>query len=256
MTIVRFPRLVAFVLLPAIAALAMPTLRAADIYDAAVRHAGRSADDLKRDVTDHPAELLRLAAIQPGMRVADFLAADGYYSELLSYLVGANGHVLLLNNAAYDSFSNNQWRRRLAHDRLPNVEHRTIAMARMGLDAGSLDAVLMIKVYHDLYWVSPKDGWPKIDVGTTLDQLVRALKPGGVLLLVDHSAKPGTGSSAAQDLHRIDASYARHDMEAHGLRFVAQSDVLRRPDDARDRISYKPPMLGKTDRFVYLFRKP
>src|SRR5581483_6841305 len=69
---------------------------AADLYDAAVQHAGRSADDLKRDPMDHPAEVLRLAGIKPGMRVADFMAADGYYSELVSYIVGPKGHVLLI----------------------------------------------------------------------------------------------------------------------------------------------------------------
>src|SRR5438477_12704625 len=71
---------------------------ASDVYDAAVAHAGRSADDLQRDSLDHPAEVLRLAGIRPGMQVADYLAADGYYSELLGYLVGPDGPVLPLNH--------------------------------------------------------------------------------------------------------------------------------------------------------------
>ncbi|MFI4970533.1 MAG: class I SAM-dependent methyltransferase [Lysobacterales bacterium] len=242
--------------LSAMASLGIAAGHAADTYDRAVQHAGRSTDDLKRDIVDHPAELLRLAGIRPGMQVADVLAADGYYSELLSDLVGPTGHVLLLNNVAYDTFSNNAWRERIGKHHLSNVEHRTVDMAHMGLGTATLDAAVLVKVYHDLYWVSPQDGWPKIDAGAVLDQIVRALKPGGAVLVVDHSAKPGTGSSAAQDLHRIDEAYARHDFEAHGLEFVSRSDVLRRPDDKRDRISYKPPMLGKTDRFVYVFRKP
>jgi hypothetical protein len=57
---------------------------AADRYDAAVTHGGRSADDLKRDPIDHPVEVLRLAGIKPGMRVADVLAGDGYYSDRCS----------------------------------------------------------------------------------------------------------------------------------------------------------------------------
>src|SRR5512137_2433557 len=68
----------------------------ADIYDAAVAHAGRSAEDLKRDAIDHPAEVLRLSGIGPGMRVGDLLAAGGYYSELLSFIVGSRGEVLML----------------------------------------------------------------------------------------------------------------------------------------------------------------
>jgi predicted methyltransferase len=57
-------------------------------------------------------------------------------------------------------------------------------------------------------------------------------------------------------LHRIDEEYAVKDFESHGLKRVAKSELLKRPDDARDQISYKGPMLGKTDRFVLVFRKP
>src|SRR5262249_40060520 len=75
------------------------------VYDAAVAQAGRSSDAIQRDVPDRPASVLRFAAIRPGMQVADFFAADGYYSELLSYVVGPKGHVLLINNPAYDKFA-------------------------------------------------------------------------------------------------------------------------------------------------------
>jgi predicted methyltransferase len=236
--------------------LAGEVTRAADIYAAAVQHAGRTADDQKRDAIDHPAEVLRLAGIKPGMRVADFMAADGYYSELLSYIVGPNGHVLLINNPSFDGWSNNGWQGRLANNRLPNVEHQTVDPNQLNLPGNSLDAVLLIKVYHDLYWVDDdKKNWPDINTSAVLDKLVKALKPGGTLLLVDHSAKPGTGTSAASPLHRIDEAYALHDFESRGLKLVNKSDALRRPDDPRTQVSYKEPILGKTDRFVLVFRK-
>ncbi len=228
---------------------------AADIYDAAVAHGGRSADDLQRDKSDRPADVLRLSGIKPGMQVADFFAADGYYSELLSYVVGPKGHVLLINNTPYDKFVKDAWKERIDKQHLGNVEHVTVDPAQMGLKDASLDAVVMIKVYHDLYWVEPQSDWPKIDVPSVLDQIARALKPGGLLLVVDHSAKPGSGSSAAGALHRIDEAFMRKDFESHGFKFVRTSDALRRPDDTREQISYKEPALGKTDRFVYLFRK-
>ena len=227
---------------------------AADVYDAAVAHPGRSAADLKRDSLDHPAAILRLSGIKPGMRVADVLAGDGYYSELASYVVGPQGKVLMINNAAFDHWSEGL-QARLKGDRLSNVEHETLDLNHMNLVPASLDAVLLIKVYHDLYWVDSGNDWPKIDTGSVLDQLARALKPGGILLLVDHSAKAGTGSSAASGLHRIEEGYAIKDFESRGLKVAAKSDLLRRPDDARDLISYKGPALGKTDRFVLVFRK-
>lgn len=229
----------------------------ADIYDTAVAHYGRSADDLKRDPIDHPAEVLRLSGIGPGMRVGDILAAGGYYSELLSHIVGARGHVIMLNNRATDYWSDYYWEKRLANRRLPNVEHRLIDLEHLPLPDRSLDAEIFIKDYHDLYWVDPdpKSPWPKMNPGKVLDEMARVLRPGGILLLVDHSAKPGTGSADAGPLHRIDEAFARADFEKHGFEFVAASDVLRRPDDARDQLSYKPPALGKTDRFVMVFHK-
>jgi predicted methyltransferase len=227
---------------------------AADGYDAAVAHAGRGAADLKRDSLEHPADILRLSGIKPGMRVADVLAGSGYYSELASYVVGPKGKVFLINNAAYDHWSDGL-QERLDKDRLGNVEHRTVDLNHMNLEPGSLDAVFLIKVYHDLYWVDPEGQWPQINTGGVLDQLARALKPGGIVLLVDHSAKAGSGNTVASSLHRIEESYAIKDFETHGFKVVAKSDVLRRPDDARDLISYKGPALGKTDRFVLVFRK-
>jgi predicted methyltransferase len=234
------------------------TARAADLYDAALQHAGRSEADHKRDALDHPAEILRLAQIKPGMQVADVLAGDGYYSELLSYVVGPKGHVLMVNNAAFDHWSEDDMKPRLKDGRLPNVEHRTVDLNKAGLGEGTLDAVFLIKVYHDLYWVDSKHEtpWPQIDTASVLDQIAHALKKGGVLVLVDHSAKAGTGSSAAGTIHRIDEKYARQDWESRGLKVVQTSDLLRQPGDARDLISYKGPMLGKTDRFVLVFRKP
>jgi predicted methyltransferase len=232
--------------------------QAADRYDAAVAHAGRSAADVKRDALDHPAEVLRLSGLGPGMSAADVLAGDGYYSELASYIVGPKGRVLSINNAAFDAFSDGDRQKRLEGGRLANVEHQTVDLNDMHLPQGTLDAVLLIKVYHDLYWVETdgKFKWPKIDTNAVLSQLAGALKPGGVLLVVDHSAKPGTGAADASALHRIDEAYAVKDIESHGLKLIGKSDLLSRPDDARDQVSYKGPMLGKTDRFILVFRKP
>ena len=275
------------------AVFASATSHAADIYDAAVQHAGRSADDLKRDESEHPAELLRLTGIKSGMRVADVMAGGGYYSELLSYLVGPSGHVLLLNNTAYDQWSEGGWEKRLAGNRstaegipgsangatteaqrresreaptarrgtrgnrLPNVEHRTVDLQHLDLPDHSLDALLLIKVYHDFYWIDtdPKAVWPKMDAAVVLDQLTRVLKPGGVVLLEDHSAKAGTGSADAGTLHRIEEAYTVGDFEKRGFKLIGRSDLLRRPQDERTLVSYTSPGLGKTDRFVLVFRK-
>ena len=242
-----------------VALLAAPTpASASDIYDSAVHHPGRPAEDLERDKLEHPAEVLRLAGIKPGMQVADICAFNGYYSELISYVVGPKGHVLMLNNAAYDHWSEGGWKKRLeSNHSLKNVEHRTIDLEHLDLPDNSVDALVLVKVYHDFYWVDsdPKAVWPKMDPQVVLTQLARVLKPGGIVLLEDHSAKPGTGSADAGKLHRIDEAYTVKDWEKHGFTLVTKSDLLRRPDDKRELVSYTSPGVGKTDRFVLIFRK-
>ncbi len=222
----------------------------------ALANPARSADDRARDARDKPAEVLALARFKRGDTVADVLAGGGYYSEILSGIVGPNGHVLLVNNPGYDGFGKKDWTARLAGNRLPNVRHVVGPTDALGLGDNTLDGAVMVMAYHDLYWVDAKEGWPKVDAGRFLGQVVAALKPGGVLLVVDHSAKEGTGSSATQALHRIDEKFAIADWRAHGLEWEAAIPVLRNADDDRSTSVFDASIRGKTDRFVHLYRKP
>ena len=237
-------------LIVAAAAATMPD----DRFDDALTHPGRPAADLQRDAIDHPDQLLRLTGMKSGATVLDVLAGDGYFSELSSYIVGPQGTVLLLNNRAFEGWSDGL-DARLAGSRLPNVRRLTRELDDLQLAPDSADVALLVKVYHDLYWVDTTGKWPKVDVGRVLDQLHAALKRGGMLLLVDHSARRGHGNADAGSLHRIEEKFTIKDLKAHGFRLMERSEVLRRQDDGQDQISYKGEMVGKTDRFVLLFRK-
>ena len=216
----------------------------------------RSSADRERDARDKPAEVLALARFKRGDTVADILAGGGYYSEILSGIVGPGGKVLLVNNPGYDNFGKKGLAERLADNRLPNVTHVAGPSDALGLADASLDGAVIVMSYHDLYWVDEKEGWPKVDAGQFLDQVVRAMKPGAVLLVVDHSAKQGTGSSDAQTMHRIDEQFAIADFRKHGLEWEAAIPVLRNKDDDRSSNVFDPAIRGKTDRFVHLYRKP
>ena len=215
----------------------------------------RSAADHERDARDKPADVYALARFKRGDTVADLLGGGGYNSEILSGIVGPEGKVLLVNNPGYDGFGKKGWTERLANGRLPNVQHIVGPSDALGMGENVLDGAVIVMSYHDLYWVNEKEGWSKIDVGQFLDQVVRALKPGGVLLVVDHSAQAGTGSSAAQALHRIDEQFAIADFGKHGLVLETSSDVLRNSGDDRSKAVFDPAIRGKTDRFVHLYRK-
>lgn len=215
----------------------------------------RSAADRERDAREQPEAVLTLAGFGPGMTIADIFGGGGYYSEILSGLVGPQGKVVLINNAAYDAYAKKDLEPRLAEGRLPNVEYRIVPNEAMQLGESTLDGAMIVMSYHDLYVVDPENGWPAVDAGQFLDQIATALKPGAVLLIVDHFAREGSGSADANTLHRIDESFAKADISAHGLELISTSDVLRNKDDPRDKGVFDQSIRGKTDRFVHVYRK-
>lgn len=227
---------------------------AADVYQDAVGNKDRSAKDRERDARELPNEVLAFAGFKPGMKVADVFGGGGYYSELISYVVGPQGEVLLINNPAYTNFAKDETKERFTEGRLANVKRSVVETCNLDLGQGKLDAALIVMSYHDLYYYDPS-GWPRINAGQFLDQIQRALKPGGLLLIIDHAAKDGTGSSAAQDLHRIDEAFARKDIAGHGFKYEASFDKLRNANDDRAVVVFNPAVRGKTDRFVHLYRK-
>lgn len=216
----------------------------------------RSEADRDRDARDSPQDVLELAGFKKGMVIADVFGGGGYYSEILSRLVGPKGKVLLLNNTPYDNYVKKEIGPRLADGRLPNVEYKVVPNEDLGLVGNSLDGALIVMSYHDLFYADPENGWPAIDSRQFMEQIVAGLKPGGRLLIVDHSAKAGTGAGDAQTLHRIEEQFALAQLKSYGLDWVGSIAVLRNPEDDRSLGVFDPAIKGKTDRFVHIYRKP
>jgi predicted methyltransferase len=233
-------------------------LQAADIPDniaKAVAAPERSAKDRERDARDKPAELLAFAGVEPGMNVADVFGGGGYWTELLSRAVGPTGSATLVNNEGYANFAKNDIKVRFADGRLKEVKQMVGKTSALGLGSGEYDLILIFMGYHDLYWVDEKEGWPKIDADNFLRQLNAALKPGGKLLIVDHAAKEGSGSAAAQDLHRIDEAFTKKDFASHGFLFEKEYTGLRNSEDDRTKGVFDDSIRGRTDRFAHLYRR-
>ena len=227
-----------------------------DVFVRALASPARSAADRERDAREHPREVLTLAGFGPGATVADIFGGGGYYSEILSGVVGPRGHVVLVNNPPYDAYAKKELASRLADGRLANVAYRMVPAATMGLGRATLDGAMIVMSYHDLYVDDPENGWPAVDAAAFIAQIVRALKPGARLLIVDHAARDGSGIADAKRLHRIDETHARTDFAGHGLVFAGSLDVLRNPADDRSRHVFDPAIRHRTDRFVHVYRKP
>lgn len=224
------------------------------VYAQALANPARTAADRERDARDRPAELLALAGIRPGMKVADIFGGGGYYAEILSYVVGPTGKVQLVNNAPYVAFTRKEYEPRFKDGRLAAVERSVVESCNLGLKPESLDAAMIVLSYHDLYHHDP-NGWPRIDAAQFLEQIRRAVKPGGVFLIVDHAARDGSGSDAAHELHRIDEQFAIRDLESHGFALEKRWDGLRNASDDRTKQVFDAAIRGKTDRFVHVYRR-
>jgi predicted methyltransferase len=227
------------------------------VYDAAVANPARTKEDRERDAREHPAEVMAFAGLKPGMKVADIFAGGGYYSELMSYVVGTKGTVLLVNNQPYEDYATKELKLKehLAGDRLPNVKHLVVDPKDLQLGK-DLDQVWIVMSYHDLFYADAENGWPAIDPDDFVDQIYKSLKPGGVFVIIDHAAKAGAGKSVAKELHRIEESFARSEITRHGFEFAGHYDQLRNPKDDLAKGVFDPAVRFKTDRFVHLYRKP
>lgn len=224
------------------------------VIEAAVGNAARPEADRERDADRKPDQVLEFFEIEPGMKVVDIFAGGGYYAEILSYVVGEEGEVVLYNNGGWDGFVGAGVEERLEGNRLPNVQSVVMEANELSLEENHYDAAVFVLGFHDLYYEA--SGWPAIDADDFVERLYGMLKPGGILGVVDHAAASGVSVSVANTLHRIDPGIIRSDLISAGFEFAGESDILRNPNDDRSKPMSDPDVRGKTDRVVMKFRKP
>jgi len=225
-------------------------------YEAAISNSARSEADRERDAGRKPAEVLEFFGIEPGMRVLDMFSGGGYYTEMLSYIVGDDGKVIAHSNEAYAGYVGDEAITRYANDRLSNVEILMAENNKLQLEANQFDAILLVLSFHDIFYADPKNGWPKIDGSKFLAELYGALKPGAVIGIVDHYAEAGSPRETGGTLHRIDPAIVVADMQNAGFVLDGKSELLRNTDDDYSVNMFDPAVRGRTDRFVMRFVKP
>jgi predicted methyltransferase len=217
-------------------------------YRAVVASPDRAEADRQTDQRRKPELLLAFTGVREGMKVLDVGAGAGYSTELLARAVGPKGKVYAQESPAGSPRARERFLERAKSPAMRNV----VQVLRAYDDpapptAGQFDLVTFFFAYHDTAFMP-------VDRARMNRALFDALKPGGVLVIADHSAQPGAGVSVAKTLHRIEESTLRTEIEAAGFKLVAEADFLRNPADLRDAVVFRPQT--PVDEFVLKFVKP
>ena len=216
-------------------------------YAAIVAASDRADADRQTDQRRDPVKLLTFTGVKSGMTVLDMGAGGGYSTELMARAVGSGGKVY---GQDYETSprAKERFEARMKTEAMKNV----VALARpfddpLPADVNNLDLITFFFFYHDTTYMA-------VDRAAMNKKLFAALKPGGFLIIADHSAKLGAGTSVGKSLHRIEESVLRSEVEAAGFRLAASADFLRHPEDPRDERIFQPKV--PVDEFVLKFQKP
>ena len=223
---------------------------------AAVAAPDRPADARALDDSRKPVQVLEWLGVKPGMDVADLISGTGYWAEIMAHVVGPKGHVTAYEpNQFYDDAKGNALWSAL-EQRAPNVSMVRYPFEAFAPPANTLDAAIINLNYHDLYWTSEKYKIPRTDPRAWVRAMYAALRPGGVIGVIDHVGPAGDTRAIVDKLHRIDPAVVKADFEAAGFKLVGTSDLLANPADDHSKLVFDPAIRGKTDRFMYKFEKP
>src|SRR5260370_19698711 len=221
----------------------------------AVADPSRPDSDTTRDADRKPAETLVFAGIKSGDKVADYVADAGYFTRLFANVVGSTGHVYAVEPTAFFKFEH--FVKAVAELQGYAVAHPTVtvttAAALQGLKfPEKLDLFWISRNYHDLHDKFMGPG----DTAAFNEAVYSALKPGGLYVVLDHSAAPGAAADVTETLHRIESSTVRRDLKAAGFKFDSESSILANPADPRTAKVFDQTIRGKTDQFILKSRKP
>jgi len=220
---------------------------------AAVAGANRPDADKQRDDGRKPAETIAFAGLKPGQTIADFLPGTGYYDRIFSGVVGAKGHVYAFYPAEMKAFSKSPLPAdgTKPFDKYDNVTSVSTPANDFALPA-PVDMVWISDNYHDIH----DPFFAPAEVAKMNAAVFKALKPGGIYLVLDHAAPAGSGLADTNTTHRIDEAVVKTEVEAAGFQLVGESDALRNAADDHSKLVFDPSVRGHTDQFILKFRKP
>lgn len=221
----------------------------------AVRDADRPEADRLRDSGRKPHEVLAFSGISPGMRVLELGGSTGYYTRMISNIVGPEGRVLVQQSERF-------WPRIEAqtvplYEALGNVDYKVGSALDFEIEDGSLDVVFVALLWHHMHYNEASGETLPESTVAVLDAARRWLKPDGTLLIVEHEAAAGSGRAESAAWHRTPAQMTIDDVTAHGFAVVGASDALANPDDdLRNYWREALPERDSSQRFILKFTRP
>ena len=221
----------------------------ADAAAAAIADPSRPAADKERDAARKPAEMITFAQLKPGQTVLELLPGGGYFTRIFAKVVGPGGH---LYAAVPDPKGKDAEPAAAAIAAEPGYGNVTVVPIQPLPKLPPLDLIWTSWNYHDLHLTRVHADMAAVDKGW-----LAMLKPGGVVVIVDHAALPGAPPvETADKLHRIDPAVVKTEMTAAGFVFDGETNVLANPADPHTKIVFDPSIRGKTDQFAFRFKKP
>jgi predicted methyltransferase len=218
-----------------------------DYVSKAVADPSRPKTDSTRDPLRAPAETLAFTGVKPGMTVAEFFPSGGYYTRMISDVVGPNGKVYGIDNPKWDRGEDAKMAAEPGH---ANVSIQLVKFGEFNLPQ-KVDLVWTTQNYHDLHVAE----YGPVDIASFNKRVYDALKPGGIYFILDHQANPGTDEAQIAKVHRIEKSQVIKEVTAAGFKLVGESDVLHRPADDHTKMSSDPAIKSHTDQYLLKFQK-
>jgi len=235
----------------ALAAAAAPAAPAAPKYiTAAVADANRPAADTARDAARKPVDMMVFAKVHPGERVLELIPGGGYFERIFSVAIGPKGVLVEAIPTQGSADASPKSNGIAADSHYKNIGE--IPMVPEAISAGGpYDLIWTSQNYHDLHLTRLH-----LDIAALDKTLFNALKHGGTMVIVDHAAQPGSGTTTTDAMHRIDEDLVKKEMKDAGFVLVAESNVLRNPADDHTLLVFNPAIRGHTDQFVLRFKRP
>ena len=216
----------------------------------AVANPARPAGYRAADRFRKPAETLAFSGVRPGMIVGEFYPSGGYFTRMLSDVVGPTGHIYGIENDRWqDSVRDDK--ALLAEGKWKNVSIVVRPFGTVGFPK-PLDLAWVTQNYHDMKIAK----YGKVDTVAFDRAVYRALKPGGTYFILDHQGAPGLTNADIEKLHRINRDVVVREVTSAGFKLVGEGMFLRRPADDHTKPIFDPSIRGRTDQYALKFVKP